>query len=70
MVEIIPIELDESTKQWIEWFTKLKEETDKYIHERLGISADHLGVPAPRSEEKTSSLLLQQDDTKTGVFNG
>lgn len=45
MVEIKPIEMGETTRQWIEWFAKLKEESDKWIQGKLGMTTEQLGEP-------------------------
>lgn len=45
MVEVKPIELDDRTKKWIEWFSKLKKETDKYIQSKIGMTKEQLGKP-------------------------
>lgn len=45
MVEIKTIELDERTREWIKWFDKLREDAEKYIQSRLGISKEQLGEP-------------------------
>jgi len=50
-MEIIPLEISPEMKAFIDWFTALQEWSKKEWN-KLGLTKEQLGEPAPRKETK------------------